>query len=200
MTKHNVNYYLRDKQEAMVEAWEKAFDGLENVRISQGEIMQVKADAIISPANSFGFMDGGIDLVYSKFFGYQIQQELQSLIIREHNGELLVGQALILLTNNDFIPYLISAPTMRLPMDVSDTINAYLAFRAAIIAVNKFNETNSNPIKSVLCPGLCTATGNMPYTRAARQMAIAYRNVALEQLKTPFHPAYLMNEHYRLIR
>ncbi len=200
MIKNTVNYHLRDKQEKMVEAWEKAFDGLENVKISQGEIMEVKADAIISPANSFGFMDGGIDLVYSKFFGYQIQEELQSLIIREHNGELPIGQAVIIPTNNDFIPYLISAPTMRLPMNVSDSINAYLAFRASIIAVKKFNEANSNSINSVVCPGLCTATGNMPYTRAARQMAIAYRNVALDQIKTPFHAGYLMNEHYRLIR
>jgi hypothetical protein len=32
------------------------------------------------------------------------------------------------------IKYLISAPTMRVPMDVSDTSNAYLAFRAIILA------------------------------------------------------------------
>ena len=30
------------------------------------------------------------------------------------------------------IPYLISAPTMRVPEDVSDTVNAYLAFRAVL--------------------------------------------------------------------
>ena len=30
------------------------------------------ADAIVSPANSFGFMDGGIDMVYSKRFGWQM--------------------------------------------------------------------------------------------------------------------------------
>ncbi len=32
------------------------------------------------------------------------------------------------------IKYLISAPTMRTPRDVSNTPNAYLAFRAIIIA------------------------------------------------------------------
>ena len=32
------------------------------------------------------------------------------------------------------IRYLISAPTMRIPLDVSKTVNAYLAFRAIIRA------------------------------------------------------------------
>ena len=32
------------------------------------------------------------------------------------------------------IKYLISAPTMRVPMDVANTANAYLAFRAIILA------------------------------------------------------------------
>ena len=32
------------------------------------------------------------------------------------------------------IKYLISAPTMRVPMDVSKTVNAYLAFRACLRA------------------------------------------------------------------
>ena len=37
-------------------------------------------------------------------------------------------------TDNDGLPirYLISAPTMRVPEDVSDTVNAYLAFRAVL--------------------------------------------------------------------
>ena len=30
------------------------------------------------------------------------------------------------------IKYLVSAPTMRVPLDVSDTVNAYLAFRCIL--------------------------------------------------------------------
>ena len=32
------------------------------------------------------------------------------------------------------IRYLVSAPTMRVPLDVSNTVNAYLAFRAILRA------------------------------------------------------------------
>ena len=32
------------------------------------------------------------------------------------------------------IRYLVSAPTMRIPLDISDTVNAYLAFRGTLRA------------------------------------------------------------------
>ena len=38
---------------------------------------------------------------------------------------------------NKPIKFLISAPTMRVPTDVSNTCNAYLAFRGIILAGNK---------------------------------------------------------------
>ena len=50
---------LRDRNPALVEAWRRNFEGIERVEISQGDIFGVTADAIVSPANSFGYMDGG---------------------------------------------------------------------------------------------------------------------------------------------
>jgi hypothetical protein len=46
-----------------------------------------------------------------------------------------VGQAVIVATDHPDIPWCISAPTMRIPRDVPETVNAYLAFRAALRAV-----------------------------------------------------------------
>jgi hypothetical protein len=57
---------------------------------------------------------------------------------------------------------MVSAPTMRIPMNVSTTVNAYPAFRAAIRAVKQHHGAGNKPIRSVLCPGLCTAIGMMP--------------------------------------
>ncbi len=96
-----------------------------------GDPIDVKADAVISPANSFGFTDGGIDAVYTFQFGDGLQQRRQDVIEREFGGELPVGLAVIVPTMNEDIPWCISAPTMRDPGDVADTVNAYLAFRAA---------------------------------------------------------------------
>jgi O-acetyl-ADP-ribose deacetylase (regulator of RNase III) len=196
----DIKLYLCDIDERMVAAWRHLFKQIDSVEISQGNILDLKADAIISPANSFGIMDGGIDLAYRNYFGFQIQQRLQTLLISEHDSELPVGQAVIITTDNENIPYMISAPTMRVPMDVADTANAYLAFRAAIRVIKIHNRDNSVPIRTVLSPGLCTLSGHMPHDRAARQMCIAYKNLVLGELKQEIHPARVMNEHFRLMR
>jgi O-acetyl-ADP-ribose deacetylase (regulator of RNase III) len=124
-------------------------------------------------------MDGGIDLVYSQHFGWELQRNLQRVIRDDYDGELPAGQAAIIATGNQRIPFLVSAPTMRLPMNVADTLNAYLAFRAVLRAVVAWNRGQPTPIRSVLCPGLGTAVGKMPPRRCARQMLAAYRSVVL---------------------
>jgi O-acetyl-ADP-ribose deacetylase (regulator of RNase III) len=158
-------FELRDIDGDVVRAWEKYFKGIANVRISQGDIFERPADAIVSPANSFGYMDGGIDLVYLRRFGWELQTRLQAHLRDEHDGELPVEQATIVETFDTAIPYLVSAPTMRIPMNLFNTINAYLAFRAAIRAVKLHNRVVPGAaIRTIMCPGLCTAIGRMPPT------------------------------------
>ncbi|KAH9490449.1 hypothetical protein Btru_033898 [Bulinus truncatus] len=191
---NRVIYYLRDRNTELVEEWNQAFgEYKDTVKISQGDIFKgaPAVDAIVSPANSFGYMDGGIDWVYSDFFGWQMQNRLQKVIREEFHGELPVGQAVIIPTydptettkpdiSSDYnggeaIEYLISAPTMRVPAVVAETVNAYLAFRAVILAVQKHNSAkNIKAIKRVLVPGLGTAVGKMPKKRCAFQMLQAY--------------------------
>jgi O-acetyl-ADP-ribose deacetylase (regulator of RNase III) len=169
-----VKYWLRDRNAAVVEAWQEYFSECGDVFVSRGDILDEPADAIVSPANSFGFMDGGVDLAYSLRFGWHVEERLRELLRSDHGGELVVGQAVILETGDAQFPLLISAPTMRVPMDVSGTVNAYLAFRAVIRAIKLHNRTAARPIRSVLCPGLCTATGRMDPKSSAWQMYYAY--------------------------
>jgi len=184
-----VKIFLRDRNRKIVDQWEYAFynfnDYPANVDISCGSIFDLTADAIISPANSFGFMDGGIDLAYSNYFGWDLQQRLQEYIRENFYGEIPVGSAAIIKTNNEKIKYLISAPTMRVPADVSNTVNAYLAFRASLIEVDKFNKTNNEKILSVLCPGLGTSTGNISPRNCAIQMKYAYDSIIVKKAVFP---------------
>lgn len=187
---HGIELRLRDRSAELVAAWRRAFTGVASVEISHGDIfstrpgplgpsdpIDITADAIISPANSFGFMDGGIDAVYTYQLGAQVQERLQDQLARESGGELPVGQALLVPTGHRQIPWCISAPTMRTPRAVADTLNAYLAFRAALLAVLAHNRSATPPIRSVLCPGLATTTGRMPVDRCARQMRAAWNRV-----------------------
>jgi len=159
---------------AMARAWASHFGPQPNVQVHEGDILAQQADAILSPANSFGFMDGGIDLAYSHFFGWSLQDRLQETIRTEHAGELPVGNVVVVPTNNNDIPYLVSAPTMRVPGNIADSVNVYLAFRAALLAVKVSKEINS-----LLSPSLGTGVGGMPVERAARQMYAAYAEVML---------------------
>jgi O-acetyl-ADP-ribose deacetylase (regulator of RNase III) len=141
------------------------------VEVHHSDIFKHKAWAIVSPANSFGWMDGGIDLAYSMYFGWQLQKDLQKDIQEAFDGELLVGQAHLVRTKDESIPYMISAPTMRVPLHIEGTVNVYLAFRAALrIAKQTYME-------SILCPGLGTAVGAMNPVIAASQMKLAYMEV-----------------------
>jgi O-acetyl-ADP-ribose deacetylase (regulator of RNase III) len=182
--------HLRDLSRPLVAAWQEAFADVPGVSISQGDIfsaqpgplrdnapIDILADAIVSPANSFGFMDGGIDAVYTHQFGFRLEERLQARLAAEHGGELPVGGAVIVETGNEAIPWCVSAPTMRVPEPVPDTVNAYLAFRAALRAVLAHNAAGHRPIQRILCPGLATTTGRMPHDRCAAQMRVAWDNV-----------------------
>jgi O-acetyl-ADP-ribose deacetylase (regulator of RNase III) len=170
--------FLRDISPDVVAAWREAFAGVEGVDVSQGDIFGLAADAIVSPANSFGYMDGGIDGVYSMRFGWGLSERLRDVLRERYDGELPVGCAVIIETRDPVIPYLVSAPTMRVPMNVSNTVNAYLAFRASLLAIRDHNrDPHKPPIESLLCPGLATFYGCMSPSRSARQMLLAYRLV-----------------------
>lgn len=202
--------YLRDINPGMTEAWSKWFDGIQDVEISTGDIFAgPKADAIISPANSFGFMDGGIDLAYSIKFGWDLQKRLQKVLAEEHYGELPIGQAVIVPTENKDIPWCISAPTMRIPMFVMGTPNAYLAFRASLIAVKEHNgwinsldrvPKERELIGSILCPGLGTAVGRMPFDVCAKQMFYAYMQVVKGEQKKFEHLGECVDNHFSLTK
>ncbi len=155
--------------EPLANAWRDACADLDFVTVHHGSILDLKCDAVVSPANSFGFMDGGIDALYSHHFGWNVQNRLQELIREKHDGELLVGMADIVDTDNSQIPFLIAAPTMRVPMILSNSVNPYLAMRAVLLLIKNGTfasgmlqgERISDAVKSVAFPGLGTGVGRV---------------------------------------
>ena len=170
--------------ERLYEEWEKEFKDCD-VKVIFGNILNQEADAIVSPGNSFGFMDGGLDYQLSEFFGWDLEKKLQENIRKKHEGELLVGMAEILGTGNKKIPYIVCAPTMRVPMVIPASANPYLATRGVFLSINNFNNRENDKIKSVLVPGMGTGIGKVPYDICARQMRIAYEDVILGKFSFP---------------
>jgi O-acetyl-ADP-ribose deacetylase (regulator of RNase III) len=179
---------LCDRSPEMAAAWRRYFSDDTGVRIAKQNILTLDVDALAVPANAFGFTDGGVDIAISReIFDWRLQDRLRAAIDREHGGELLVGQALVMPTNSARLRYVVVAPTMRVPADVADTVNAYLAMRAILQTLEAHNRANkgnpANQIRSLALPGLCTGTGKMHPERAAYQMWTAYRSVILGDLE-----------------
>ncbi|MDX2241183.1 MAG: macro domain-containing protein [Leptolyngbyaceae cyanobacterium bins.302] len=190
----------------LAEAWHNYCDDLPDVSVYHGSIFDVKCDAVVSPANSFGFMDGGIDLIYSHRFGWQVQERLQKLIRVKHHGELLIGCAEIVETDNAAIPYLIAAPTMRVPMILKETVHPYLAARAVLLLVKHSHfedgylkgEKLSDVIQTIAFPGLGTGVGQVSARACAHQVRVAIEEVLFEKSEFPKSWSEAQAEHQQL--
>jgi O-acetyl-ADP-ribose deacetylase (regulator of RNase III) len=186
---------LADLQLPLIQAWEREFANDENVSVYHGSIFNVQADALVSPANSFGFMDGGIDQRISEFFGWHVQERLQTLIKEKYHGELLVGMAEIIPTDHAKIPYVISAPTMRVPMILGvENVNVYLATRAVLLLVRYGSLEDGTPvsgkINSIVFSGMGTGVGKVPPEICAKQMKQAIYDVNDQhEFPTSWHDA-----------
>ncbi|MDJ1506490.1 macro domain-containing protein [Xanthocytophaga agilis] len=183
-----MQFYFIDTNKQVTDAWSKVFEGIPNVSILNDSIFEHPCDAIVSPANSFGYMNGGIDFVISKNLGWHIEKRLQKIIREKYYGELLVGQAEIVPTDHTSFPYLISAPTMRLPMTILRTPNIYLCMKAilTLLQYGKFTDGQGirDKINSVAIPGLGTGIGQFPPILCARQMRIAWEDIMNEKHTT----------------
>jgi O-acetyl-ADP-ribose deacetylase (regulator of RNase III) len=158
-------------------ACKERFADLPNVEIVNSRFEKLaEFDCIVSAANSFGLMDGGVDFAIINFFGSDLESRVQQRIITEYLGEQPVGTSFIIETGNPKHPFVAHTPTMRVPMTISRTDNVYLAMWAMLLAVRKHNQTQEKKIKIVACPGLGTATGQVPANQATKQMALAYRH------------------------
>jgi O-acetyl-ADP-ribose deacetylase (regulator of RNase III) len=179
--------------ESLADAWTNFCGDLDFVTVHHGSIFDVDCDAVVSPANSYGFMDGGIDGLYMWHFGNEIQMRVRRQIFDHHHGEIIVGQADVVATENVRIPYLIFAPTMRVPMNLHETVNPYLAARATFLLVRYGSFSSgknagkkiSEHIETIAFPGLGTGVGKVNFNTCAHQVRAAIDDIILEQYRMP---------------
>ena len=174
---HAVRLILVDPNASLCRAFQTAFAELPNVEVVNGYFEQLPAfDCMVSAANSFGLMDGGVDAAIIRFFGVDLERRVQQYILSEYLGEQPVGTSFIIATGHPRHPFLAHTPTMRVPMEIARTDNVYRAMWASLLAIRQHNRQAEHPITIIACPGLGTATGRVPPGEAARQMALAYRH------------------------
>jgi len=161
--------HLVDIQSHYAAALQRAFEQFANVIVTCADILAVAENAIVSPANSHGFMDGGIDQIYIDFFGLQLERRVQTAIALRPEGYLPVGASLTVTTGHARIPYLVVAPTMVTP-EMTNADASYRAMRAVLREMSRIPDM----LHTVYCPGLATGAGAVPPKEAAEAMAEAY--------------------------
>lgn len=177
--------YLIDRSESLCEAWLAAVDGLPpfptnvgdgtdeiargiNVDVHVGSIEDVlprlAAGAFITAGNSFGIMDGGIDLAVRRLFPDVQAGVLQA--VHERGGFVPVGDSVVVPTQRHWCPYLIYTPTMMVP-ELVHGYNAFLAFHNGLVRAQWLG------LESVAASGFATATGGFTPEACAKQMRVA---------------------------
>ncbi|HEV8563177.1 MAG TPA: macro domain-containing protein [Actinophytocola sp.] len=168
--------------EPLAQAWDAAANGRPDIVVHRGSVLEVPAQAVVSPANSFGWMRGGIDAVYAQAFP-SIEQQVRSAVLAYHGGELPVGEALIVPTGSPAPEWLISAPTMRQPGELlpPDTVHPYLAARAVLRLWRNGTLEHGEPVREVVrtiaLPGMGTGVGGVAPETCARQVIAAWDEV-----------------------
>ncbi|MCI0458038.1 MAG: macro domain-containing protein [Gemmataceae bacterium] len=170
-----VKVVLVDVNPRMVQAWQATFEENPEVDVVLGSMLEQPVDAWVSPTNSKGSMDGGLDAVIKGHLGGQIEGRVQKEIGRVHGGFLPVGHSTCVPTGTNTPRYLISTPTMTASsQDISDSLNVALACAAAFQAVHIQNARDPGSIRSVALPGLGANTGKVPVEICADLMWTGY--------------------------
>lgn len=171
----HVRVVLVDINPKMIKAWQETFEENPEVEIQKGSMLDQRVDAYVSPTNSRGSMDGGLDAVIKNHFGSGIETRVQKAIGQNYAGKMLIGHATCVPTKQSKPAWLISTPTMvSSSEDISDTMNVALACAAAFQAVHIQNMQEPGSIESVALPGLGANTGRVPAEICADLMWSGY--------------------------
>jgi O-acetyl-ADP-ribose deacetylase (regulator of RNase III) len=170
---------LLDRNIEMTLWWRAFFREAQNVEVVCSDFIQfmksTPVECTVSPANSFGLMDGGYDAAITEWFGEELQQRVQQHIIDELHGEQLVGTSFIIEIANSN-QYLIHTPTMRTPQIIRDPLVIYNCMRSCLITAME------NNIQSVVIPAFGAAVGQVPYNLVAELMYKAYCQINSEHV------------------
>ena len=143
------------------------------MRVEHYEPDPLKKTYYVSPANSLGFMDGGIDFALSIKVFPGIEDDVMLKIETCGKENLLgrkylpIGSSIIFDKPNN--TSLIVAPTMLLPQKVKNTNNAYYATMAILHNI-LINRQESLENVDILFTSFCCGYGQMDISESIKQI------------------------------
>lgn len=169
---------------AFIEAADDLFGSRATVACCDIAYIPREGAAFVSPANSLGFMDGGIDMVLSRTMFPKTKtspgcEKVLRGMIADLGHKTTLGRPYLRVGSAVWFMVgpktgFIAAPTMFLPHDVSDTRNAYWAFLATLVAMDRIEKASGGAVNTLVCTSLCCGVGRMDPEEAAIQMRQAW--------------------------
>jgi O-acetyl-ADP-ribose deacetylase (regulator of RNase III) len=127
-----------------------------SIVIKQGDITQINCDAIINPANSYGYMGGGVAGFIKRVGGKEIEKEAVN------KAPIMIGKAIVTTASNLPCKYVIHAPTMKKPAIRTSLINIERATYAALKLAEELG------LRCIAIPGMGTGVGKISPLKAAK--------------------------------
>ena len=133
---------------------------------------------IVSPANSFGLLTGGLDKALRGYFGKALQDAVRERIKNEWFGEQTMGTSMAVDIPGFPGKKLLHTPTMRTPSKITDDLIVYSCMRSALM------EAIKNDLDSVVVPAFGGGCGQVPVEVIAHHMRRAWDQIK-EWLENP---------------
>ena len=181
--------YLLDINPHMTKAWEAYFKDIDDVEIVNTDfdnfMFDYTVDAVVSPANAFGLMDGGYDKAIIDFLGERAQTNVFTMLNAVYNGYQPIGTCLSVPFGEHII---LHTPTMRTPEVIIDHRVIFDCTRSCLL------EANKRKCKSIVIPAFGGLTGRVPYDTIARLMFFAYEQLHHEPKLNWGYACYVAKE------
>lgn len=166
--------YLLSNNPRMTSMWKFFFMNNPEITVICDEfnkfMRQHEVDCVVSPANSFGLMDGGYDLAITAWFGEYLQRKVQKYILDNLCGEQPVGTSIIVDADMNQMK-LIHTPTMRTPAAIKDPLVVYSCMRTCLMTAIE------NKVESIVIPAFGDGYGLLAEEVVAQMMFKAYQQI-----------------------
>jgi O-acetyl-ADP-ribose deacetylase (regulator of RNase III) len=141
------------------------------IEVKKASITTADVEAIISPANSFGYMGGGVAGVIKKVGGDLIEEEAIA------QAPIQIGQAILTSAGDLICRKVIHAPTMHNPGERTDAHKVFCAAKAAL------ELADHEGFRSIAMPGMGTGVGGLNKPEAAKTIIKAIKCVKFKSLE-----------------
>lgn len=141
------------------------------IEVCNKSITTVQVDAIVNPANSFGYMGGGVAEVIKKVGGQIIEDEAIE------QAPIQVGEAVLTSSGDLVCGKVIHAPTMHNPAERTDEHKVMCAVAAALELADQ------SGFKSIAIPGMGTGVGGLKKDEAAKVIVQAIKGSEFQSLE-----------------